>query len=136
MRIRYHDLGVSQEKIQAVVERELRILEKKLADLDDDLKMLDITMEHQQRSGTYVAKLHLRIPGPDIVARGEGTTPAQALRDAFADLYDEVERQVAKWRNEPFIRRARQHPSLAKPPAVPAEEAEVTEEATSDGGER
>lgn len=137
MRIRYHDLGVSQDKVAHIVERELRILEKKLADLDDDLKMLDITLEHLQRSGTYVAKLHLRIPGPDIVSRGEGQNPAQALRDAFADLYDEVERQVAKWRQEPFIRRARQHPSLAKPPVAPPEEVESSESGESTaGGER
>ncbi len=133
MRIRYHDLGVSLDKVNHIVEREMRILEKKLADLDDDLKLLDITLEHMQRSDTYIARLHLRIPGPDIAARGEGQNPAQALRDAFADLYDELERQLAKIRNEPFIRRARLHPGLARPQAVPSEEGEAgqTPETTS-----
>uniref|UniRef100_A0A7C5VXC3 Ribosome-associated translation inhibitor RaiA n=1 Tax=Thermomicrobium roseum TaxID=500 RepID=A0A7C5VXC3_THERO len=138
MRIRYHDLGVSQDKVNHVVEREIRILEKKLADLEDDLKLLDITLEHQQRSNTYVARLLLKIPGPDIAAKGEGQNPAQALRDAFADLYDELERQLAKIRNEPFIRRARLHPGLARPQAVPpVEEGETgeTREATT-GGEQ
>jgi ribosome-associated translation inhibitor RaiA len=127
MRIRYHDLGVSQDKVNHIVEREIRILEKKLADLEDDLKLLDITIEHLQRSDTYVAKLHLRIPGPDIVAKGEGQNPAQALRDAFDDLYDELDRQLAKWRNEPFIRRARIHPGLARPPIAPVEEESASE---------
>ncbi|MCS7050099.1 MAG: HPF/RaiA family ribosome-associated protein [Thermomicrobium sp.] len=137
MRIRYHDLGVSQDKVNHIVEREMRILERKLADLEDDLKMLDITIEHLQRSDTYVARLHLRLPGPDIAAKGEGQNPAQALRDAFSDLYDALERQLAKIRNEAFIRRARQHPSLARPAGVPPEEAESheTEESTP-GSER
>lgn len=137
MRIRYHDLGVSQDLVNHIVEREKRVLEKKLADLDDDLKLLDIKIEQLQRSGTYVARLHLRIPGPDIAAKGEGQNPAQALRDAFDDLYDELERQLAKLRNEPFIRRARLHPGLAKPPvAQPEEAAEEGGTESPAGGER
>lgn len=135
MRIRFHDLGVSQEKVNHVVDREMRILEKRLAHLDDDLKMLDITLEHKQRSDTYIARLHLRLPGPDIIARGEGQNPAQALRDAFADLYDALERQLAKERNEPFIRRARIHPSLAKPPLASQEETESSRESMSASSE-
>lgn len=119
MQFRYHDLGVEQAKVQHVVEREIRVLERRLADLPDDLPQLDITMEHHQRSDTYTARLLLRVPDRDLVTRGEGRNPAQALRDAFSDLYDEIERFFSKLHYEDVIRRARQHPGTVKPPVPP-----------------
>jgi ribosome-associated translation inhibitor RaiA len=119
MQFRYHDLGVEHAKVHHVVEREIRVLERRLADLPEDLPQLDITMEHHQRSDTYTARLLLRVPDRDLVARGDGQTPAQALRDAFSDLYDEVERFFSKLRREDAIRRARQHPGTVKPPLSP-----------------
>lgn len=121
MQFRYHDLGVDQARVRDVVEREIRVLERRLADFPDDLPFLDITMEHHQRSDSYTARLLLRIPDHDLVARGEGQNPSQALRDAFSDLYDEVERVLSKLRREDAIRRARQHPGTVKPPVPPEE---------------
>jgi ribosome-associated translation inhibitor RaiA len=121
MQFRYHDLGVDQAKVQHVVEREIRVLERRLAGLPADLPQLDITIEHHQRSDSYTARLLLRVPDRDLVARGEGQNPAQALRDAFSDLYDAIERHLSKLHREDAIRRARQHPGTVKPPVPPEE---------------
>jgi len=123
MRVRYHDLGVDREKVEHLLERELRVIERQLEDIDDDLKALDVTIEHFQRSDTYEARLRLSVPDRELAARGEGVNPLHALRDAFAELREELERYLAKMRGEDFKRRARQHPSLAKP-VLPPEEPE------------
>lgn len=101
MQVRYHDNGQLTPDVRAATERELPVLTRRLADIDDDLKFLHVGIERHLRDGTFTAKLVLHVPNRVIPAAGHGRTRAQAIRDAFGDLLDEVDEYLAKLRNEP-----------------------------------
>jgi hypothetical protein len=101
MQVRYHDHGQITDEVRAVVEYELRVLEQRLADIADDLKLLTVTVEHHLRDDSYTSHLVLEVPNRAIAARGDGRARGVALRDAFGDLLDEVDEYLAKLRNEP-----------------------------------
>jgi ribosome-associated translation inhibitor RaiA len=107
MKVRYHVDGHLSATVQEVVEREVRFLDARLATFEDDLKSLDVTVRHQPRDDTFVAKLVLRLPSRTIAVTGSGPWRPAALRDAFDDLRDRLEEHLAKLRGEPAQRRGR-----------------------------
>jgi hypothetical protein len=105
MRTRIHDHGQVTDEVRRVVEHEVQILDHRLADIEDDLKLLDVNIEHHLRDDTHTAKLVLWVPSTEIVATGNGPRREAAIRDAFADLSDELDVYLAKLRGEPSMRR-------------------------------
>lgn len=105
MRTRYLNHDQMSDAVNRVAVHEIQRLDQRLADLADDLTSLDISLQHHLRDDTDTARLMLRVPGTEIVASGTGPHRETALRDAFADLIDEVEVYVAKLRSEPAMRR-------------------------------
>jgi hypothetical protein len=105
MRTRYHDHGMMTDEVHLVVEHEVQPVDRRLAHVEDDLKSLDVSIDHHLRDNTYTATLLLRVPGAELVAKGNGRRREIALRDAFADLADTLEDYLAKLRGESGMRR-------------------------------
>jgi hypothetical protein len=93
------------DEVHRVVEHEVKLLDHRLADIEDDLKSLDVSIEHHLRDDTFTAKLVLWVPSGELVTRGDGPRRETAIRDAFADLSDELDVYLAKLRGEPDMRR-------------------------------
>lgn len=104
MRLRYYGADATQDSVQRITERETKVLDRRLAKIADDLKLLDITLDHHTRDDNYTAKLVLRILERNIAASNTGTTREMALRGAFDDLNDQLDKFMAKLRSEPAIR--------------------------------
>lgn len=119
MRFRYHDTGPLSDKVRETVEKESRLLDERLAHVAEDLKLLDVTFEHHQRSDSYTAKLVLHVLDRSIAAKGTAEKQTTAVRHAFEDLYDQLEDFIARLKDEPEIRRARQHPKWSSQPPPP-----------------
>lgn len=105
MRIRYRNTEATSDPIRKVVEREASKLDSRLAHVEDDLRMLSVSMEHHMRDDSRTASLRLSLPGQELVAAGRGPRDDTALRDAFADLQDRLDTYLAKLRGEPAKRR-------------------------------
>jgi hypothetical protein len=97
--------GNGSERVRQLVERELRVLESRLANVQDDLKELDVTVRQRQRDASWSARIVLRVPGKEIAVSGVGPSRPAALRDAFPHLRDRLDEHLAKLRGEPAIRR-------------------------------
>lgn len=105
MRTRFHNHDQVSDAVHTVATREMQVLDQRLADVQEDLKSLDISIRRHLRDNTYTAKLILWVPSAEIVASGTGPRQETALRDAFVDLVDEVDIYLAKLRGEPAMRR-------------------------------
>jgi hypothetical protein len=101
MQVRYHDHGQITDDVRHIVDRELRVLERRLADIAEDLKLLSVGIEHHLRDDTYSARLVLHILDRELAAGGRAAVRGAALRDAFVDLMDQLDEFLAKLRNEP-----------------------------------
>jgi ribosome-associated translation inhibitor RaiA len=122
MRIRYHGNGQITNGVRYATERAVESIDRRLARMNDDLKSLDVTVTHHERDNTYSARLVLRVPGHELPAAGHGMRRDAAVRDAFADLNDVLERYLTRLRREPAIRRASRAREME--PALPETEPE------------
>jgi ribosome-associated translation inhibitor RaiA len=120
MRFRYHNGDQISDKVRETVEKESRHLDEGLAHVKEDLKLLDVTFEHQQRSDSYTAKLVLHVLDRSIAAKGTAGQMASAARRAFDDLYDQLDEFIAKLKGEPEIREAQRNPPWVseQPPPI------------------
>lgn len=105
MNVRYHDHGTITDAGRHVVEREAAMLDRRLADIEEDLRVLHVTIEQHLRDGTFTAKLNLHILDQSITVNGNGPRDDSALRIAFGRLDDGLGRFLAKLRGEPSHRR-------------------------------
>jgi ribosome-associated translation inhibitor RaiA len=105
MQIQYRGKTAASDAARRVVERETGLLDQRLRHVANDLKTLAVTMEHHLRDDSLTATLLLRVPGQQLVSTGHGPRDDTALRDAFADLRDQLDRYLAKLRGEPSKRR-------------------------------
>jgi ribosome-associated translation inhibitor RaiA len=121
MRYRFHDHGNITEPLHRVVERKSRLLDKHLQHVADDLKLLDVTVEHHLRSDTYTTKLVLRVLDRELVAANQAKTIPQSARGAFDDLLDQLDEFLAKLRREPEIRDERRKPAWLPEPSLPVD---------------
>jgi ribosome-associated translation inhibitor RaiA len=133
MRYRFHDHGNINEPLRRVVEQKSRLLDKHLQHVQDDLKLLDVTVDHHLRSDTYTTRLVLRVLDREIAAANQAKTIPQSARGAFDDLFDQLDEFLAKLRREPEIRDERRKPAWLPEPSLPVdweqwEEAEEPEE--------
>ena len=121
MRYRYHDHGLITDAVHDSVEHESALLDRRLEDFAEDLKLLDVTLIHHQRSDTYTARLVLCLPDRELPADGDGPAPAVALRVAFDDLNDRLDEYLAKLRGEPAIRDEQRKPAWKPKISLPVE---------------
>lgn len=113
MQYRFHGNAADVEAAQELVRRKAQLLDRRFADVDDDLKTLDVSLHYHDKTNSYRARLLFRGPTQQIAADGHGDTLGYAIRRAFHDLYDKVEQYLADLRYEPEIRRA-QHEAQAE----------------------
>lgn len=106
MQYRFHGNAAHVETAQALVRRKARLLERRFANTADDLKMLDVALHYHDKTNSYRARLLFRGPTQQIAADGHADTLGYAIRRAFHDLYDQVDRYLADLQREPEIRRA------------------------------
>lgn len=121
MEYRYHDHGNIRRPLIEVVEEKSKRLEKQLKNIEDDLKSLDITVEHHMRSDSYTTKLRLNVLDKQLVATNHGKQLAESARGAFDDLFDQLEAFLAKLRKEPDIRDERRKPAWLPEPSLPVD---------------
>jgi hypothetical protein len=106
MNVRFHGHGRLTGEADEVVQRELERLNRRLSMINDDLRMLDVTVHRLHRDGSHEARILLQVPNQQIVTTGTGTTRPAALRDAFGDLDRALETWLAHLRGEAAVRRA------------------------------
>ncbi len=119
MRFRYHSRIHIANAVRETVDREAKLLDERLAHVEDDLKLLDITFDYHLRSDTYTAKLLLHVLDRNIVATSTAERQAMAVRQAFDDLYDQLDAFIAKLKHEPEIRDEQRKPSWLPEPSLP-----------------
>ena len=121
MRFRYHNGDHISDKVRETVEKESKLLDERLAHVEEDLTLLDVTFEHHLRSDTYTAKLVLHVLDRSIAATGTWDKQTTAVRRAFDDLYDQLDEFIAKLKDEPEIRDEQRKPSWLSEPSLPIE---------------
>lgn len=121
MRYRFHDHGLITNGVRESVDHEAALLDRRLEAFADDLKLLDVTLIHHQRSDTYTARLVLCLPDREMPADGDGPAPTVALRAAFEDLNDRLDEYLAKLRGEPAIRDEQRKPAWKPKISLPVE---------------
>lgn len=119
MRFRYHSRSHIANAVREVVDRESQLLDQRLAHVEDDLKLLDITFDYHLRSDTYTAKLVLHVLGRSIVASSTAERQTMAIREAFDDLFDQLDEFIAKLKREPEIRDEQRKPAWLPEPSLP-----------------
>lgn len=121
MNFRYHSRTHIANAAREAVESHAKLLDERLAHLEEDLKALDITFDYHLRSDTYTAKLVLHVLNRSIVASATAERQAMAIRQAFDDLYDELDEFLAKLKHEPEIRDEQRKPAWLPEPSLPIE---------------
>lgn len=121
MHYRYHDHGNIRRPLYQVVEERSVLLEKRLAHIEEDLKSLDITVDHHMRSDTYTTRLRLTVLNHQLLAHSDGKDLGESARGAFDDLFDQLEEFLAKLRREPQIRDERRKPAWEPDPSLPVD---------------
>lgn len=119
MRFRYHSRTHIANAVRETVDKEAQLLDERLAHVEDDLKLLDITFDYHLRSDTYTAKLVLHVLDRPIVASGTAERQTMAIRQAFDDLDDQLDKFVAKLKHVPQIRDEQRKPSWLPEPSLP-----------------
>lgn len=126
MNVRYHDHGTITEAGRRVVEREAAMLDRRLMNIQEDLRVLDVTIEEHLRDGSVTAKINLHVLDQSISASGTGAHDDTALRLALGRLEDGLARFMAKLRGEPTRRREarnqRDAPGLDRDMTQPAQD--------------
>lgn len=121
MKFRYHSRTHIADAVRETINTEAKLLNARLAHVEDDLKLLDITFDYHLRSDTYTAKLVLHVLDRSIVASSMAERQAMAVRLAFDDLYDQIEEFIAKLKGEPEIRDEQRKPAWLPEPSLPIE---------------
>lgn len=117
MQMRFHGQGEHTGGGRVLAEREARALDGRLVHVRDDLKHVDVTLTHHRRDDSYDARVVLRLPSRELVARSHAQWRDAALRDAFNDLRGQLDTHLARLRGEPARRRAaRDRERLAETP--------------------
>ena len=119
MRFRYHGRSHIANEVHETVDREAKYLDERLADVDDDLKLLDITFDYHLRNNTYTAKLVLHVLSHSLVASATAERQVMAVRQAFDDLIDQLDEFIAKLKREPEIRDEQRKPAWLPEPSLP-----------------
>lgn len=121
MRFRYHSHTHIANAVRETIDTEAKLLDERLAQVQDELKLLDVNFEHHLRTDTYTAKLILHVLGEALVAHSTAERQTTAVRQAFDDLYDQLDAFLAKLKHEPEIRDERRKPSWLPEPSLPIE---------------
>jgi hypothetical protein len=100
-----HDHGTMTDDVQRLIERKSRALQRRLIQVADDLRELDVAFARRRRDGAYIAKLVLTIPDRVLAVRGDGPTLPSALDAALDALGDRLDENLAKRDRVPLIRR-------------------------------
>jgi ribosome-associated translation inhibitor RaiA len=107
MEFRFHDHGQITPRVRWLAQRKARLLDRRLERVQEDLKVLDVTVGQRVRDDAYVAKLVLTIPNRTLAASGVGVAATAALRLAFDELEAQLDTTLAKVRGVGQLRRRR-----------------------------
>lgn len=105
MQFRYHGNAIHVESSHDIVEREAQRIDRRFANVDEDLKRLDVDLQYHEKTDSYRAKLIFHAPDRQLAADGHATKLGMAIRAAFDDLDDKVDEYLARMRHEPQIHR-------------------------------
>ncbi len=119
MNFRYHSRTHIANAVRETVDTEAKLLDQRLAHVEEDLKLLDISFDYHLRSDTYTAKLVLHVMGHSMVATSTAERQTMAIRQAFDDLYDQLDEFIAKLKREPEIRDEQRKPAWLPEPSLP-----------------
>jgi len=119
MRFRFHSRTHVANEVRDLIEQEAVTLDKRLAHVDEDLKLLDISFEHHVRDDSYTARLVLHVMGQTLPASATASRQGMAARHAFEELYKQLDAFIAKLKHEPDIRDEQRKPAWLPEPSVP-----------------
>ncbi len=105
MEFRFHGNAIHDENAEALVEREAQRIDRRFADVNDDLKRLDVDLHYHEKTNSYRTKLVFHAPDRQIAADGHASKLDTSIRRAFDDLEDKVDEYLARRRHEPQIHR-------------------------------
>lgn len=142
MKYRFHHIeNASRERVEEFVRNKADVLTARLATFEDDLVYLDARLDYRDKryadrrnASNFDAHLVLSLPGrhlSNIGATGHGESWSIAFNEAFDDLYDQLEKLLAKLHRETGIHEYQHRPSweregaeLLGKPQVEPEDAE------------
>jgi ribosome-associated translation inhibitor RaiA len=119
MRFRYHSRTHIANAVRETVDRDSKLLDERLAHVEDDLKLLDISFDYHLRSDTYTAKLVLHVLDRTLAASATAERQTIAIRQAFEELYRQLDEFIAKLKHEPEIRDEQRKPAWLPNPSLP-----------------
>jgi ribosome-associated translation inhibitor RaiA len=121
MRIRFHDHGNIRRPLREVVDEKSELIDRRLQNIEYDLKSLDVTVEHHMRSDSYTTGLVLRVRDHTLAATNHGKELGESARGAFDDIYDQLDAYLARLRHEPEIRDEQRKPAWLPEPSLPVD---------------
>ncbi len=119
MRFRFHSHTHVANEVRDLIESEAATLDKRLAHVEEDLKLLDISFDHHVRDDSYTARLVLHVMSQSLPASATASRQSTAARSAFDELYKQLDVFIAKLKHEPEIRDEQRKPAWVPEPSLP-----------------
>lgn len=96
-----------RKHVQKLLEELIDRVEDKLQGVPRDATSMHVVFEENTAHKLYRISLTCHVPGHLVAAREEGHKPGLIIRDAFAELERQLEKQLAVMRHEPERRQIR-----------------------------
>ena len=101
--------------VQSLLEELIDRLEEKLGHFSPDAVSLHAVFEENGSHKLYRASLTCHVPGHVVAAHEEQREAGTAIREAFAELERQLEKQKAILRHEHLVRRSKREPRKLNP---------------------
>ena len=96
-----------KEHVRRLLEDLLDRLEDKLSHFPDDAVSIHVMFEENGSHKLYRASLTCHVPGHTVAAHEERRDAGSAIREAFAEIERQLEKQKATVRHEHLLRRSK-----------------------------
>ena len=97
----------AKSSVRALLEDLIARIEEKLSHFPSDAVSLHVVFEENGARTVYHTSVTCHVPGHTVAAREERRDPGASIREAFAELERQLEKQKALIRHEHLRRRAR-----------------------------
>ena len=97
----------AKQQVRALLEELIDRLEDKLRHFQQDSVSLHVLFEENGSHRLYRTSVTCHVPGQTVVAREERRDPGASIRETFAELQRQLERQKASLRHERLVRRSK-----------------------------
>jgi len=97
----------AKELVRTLLEELSDRLQEKLTHFKEDSVSLHVVFEENGKRTVYRTSVTCHVPGHTIVAHEERREPGESIRETFAEVERQLEKQKAILRREKMVRRSR-----------------------------